>query len=128
MRAAKLRHVGAAIEDVDYRTPRQLDREQVLSRRLKLLFRTGFLDRPLSQNAKSRLKPGTDPYVYALDREGARALNHKFGGSLAEQGWKYKNAKLSVTSIEHHLETSRFVGGLSSSNAARLRSSMAGMP
>ena len=27
MRAAKLRHVGAAIEDIDYRTPRQLDRE-----------------------------------------------------------------------------------------------------
>jgi DNA replication protein DnaC len=27
MRAAKLRHVGAAIEDVDYRTPRQLDRD-----------------------------------------------------------------------------------------------------
>jgi DNA replication protein DnaC len=27
MRAAKLRHVGAAIEDVDYRAPRQLDRE-----------------------------------------------------------------------------------------------------
>lgn len=93
--------------------------EQVLSRRLKLLFRTGFLDRPLSQNAKSRLKPGTDPYVYALDREGARALNHKFGGSLAKQGWKYKNAKLSVTSIEHHLETSRFVGGLAVSAQSR---------
>ena len=27
MRAAKLRHVGATIEDVDYRTPRQLDRD-----------------------------------------------------------------------------------------------------
>ena len=27
MRAAKLRHVGASIEDVDYRTPRQLDRD-----------------------------------------------------------------------------------------------------
>jgi len=27
MRAAKLRHVGAAIEDVDYRAPRQLDRD-----------------------------------------------------------------------------------------------------
>ena len=27
MLAAKLRHVGAAIEDVDYRTPRQLDRD-----------------------------------------------------------------------------------------------------
>ena len=27
MRAAKLRHAGAAIEDVDYRTPRQLDRD-----------------------------------------------------------------------------------------------------
>jgi DNA replication protein DnaC len=27
MRAAKLRQVGAAIEDVDYRAPRQLDRE-----------------------------------------------------------------------------------------------------
>ena len=27
MRAAKLRHVGAAIEDVDHRTPRQLDRD-----------------------------------------------------------------------------------------------------
>ena len=27
MRAAKLRHVGASIEDVDYRTPRRLDRD-----------------------------------------------------------------------------------------------------
>lgn len=27
MRAAKLRHVGAAVEDVDYRAPRQLDRD-----------------------------------------------------------------------------------------------------
>jgi len=27
MRAAKLRHVGASIEDVDYRAPRQLDRD-----------------------------------------------------------------------------------------------------
>ncbi|MGK7296053.1 MAG: IS21-like element helper ATPase IstB [Candidatus Wenzhouxiangella sp. M2_3B_020] len=27
MRAAKLRHVGASVEDVDYRTPRQLDRD-----------------------------------------------------------------------------------------------------
>ena len=26
MRAARLRHVGAAIEDVDYRTPRKLDK------------------------------------------------------------------------------------------------------
>ncbi|WP_171061020.1 ATP-binding protein, partial [Poseidonocella sp. HB161398] len=26
MRAAKLRHVGACIEDVDFRTPRKLDR------------------------------------------------------------------------------------------------------
>ncbi len=26
MRSAKLRHVGAAIEDVDYRTPRKLDK------------------------------------------------------------------------------------------------------
>jgi len=26
MRAAKLRHIGAAIEDVDFRTPRKLDR------------------------------------------------------------------------------------------------------
>jgi len=32
MRAAKLRHVGAAIEDVDYRAPRKLDRD--LFRRL----------------------------------------------------------------------------------------------
>lgn len=32
MRAAKLRHVGASIEDVDYRAPRRLDRE--LFRRL----------------------------------------------------------------------------------------------
>jgi DNA replication protein DnaC len=34
MRAAKLRQVGAAIEDVDYRAPRQLDRE--LCRQLAL--------------------------------------------------------------------------------------------
>ena len=33
MRAAKLRHVGAAIEDVDYRTPRQLDRDLFRSSR-----------------------------------------------------------------------------------------------
>ncbi len=26
MRAARLRHIGAAIEDVDFRTPRKLDR------------------------------------------------------------------------------------------------------
>ena len=28
MRSAKLRHIGAAIEDVDFRTPRKLDRAQ----------------------------------------------------------------------------------------------------
>ena len=28
MRSAKLRHVGAAVEDVDFRTPRKLDRSQ----------------------------------------------------------------------------------------------------
>ena len=28
MRSAKLRHIGAAVEDVDFRTPRKLDRTQ----------------------------------------------------------------------------------------------------
>ena len=28
MRTAKLRHIGAAVEDVDFRTPRKLDRTQ----------------------------------------------------------------------------------------------------
>ncbi|WP_299211970.1 replication-relaxation family protein [uncultured Tateyamaria sp.] len=85
---------------------------QVISRRLKLLFRTEHIARPINQNVKNRLRPGTDPYVYAIARNGAAALRKKFAAQIPTSGWTYKNAQLSLTAIEHQLDTSRFVTNL----------------
>jgi len=82
---------------------------QVISRRLKLLFHTQHLDRPISQNIKNRLKPGTDPYVYAISKNGAAALRAKFGTDVSPTGWRYKNNQLTAATIEHQLEASRFM-------------------
>lgn len=83
--------------------------DQVISRRLGRLFRTEHLDRPLNQNVKNRLKPGTDFFVYALAKEGARVLRDRFDAPISVGRWTEKNAKLAVSTIEHYLETSRFV-------------------
>ena len=82
---------------------------QVISRRLRRLFDTDHLDRPLSQNHGNRLTPGTDHFIYALARLGARRLQ-KIDPQVPEPvRWTQKNAELKPLSIEHHMAITRFM-------------------
>jgi Replication-relaxation len=83
--------------------------DQVISRRLNRLWKNEFLDRPVAQNIKSTLTPGSDYLVYALAREGARFLRTQHGIETAPERWSHKNAKLRPQSIQHHLSTTRLL-------------------
>lgn len=82
---------------------------QVLSRRLRRLWETEFLDRPIQQSRRAMLREGSDPLVYALAREGARFLRDEYSLDLSPDRWSQKNRELKPLSIQHHLATTRFM-------------------
>lgn len=83
--------------------------EQVIRRRLKLMFDAQFLDRLGQANTRLHEKRGSFPEAYALAREGARVLRDRFGADIPIERWTQKNRELRSRSIHHMLETSRFM-------------------
>ena len=82
---------------------------QVLSRRLNRLWQNEYLDRPVAQNIKSTVKPGSQYLVYALGREGARYLRDQQAPVSDPQRWSAKNKTLKPQTVQHHLSKTRFM-------------------
>jgi len=79
-----------------------------LSRRLTLLFRAGYLGRPLAQIDRFQ-EGGSQPLTYGLDRLGARFLKEKKGVSIGETDWKTRNRAFKRENLEHTLATASFL-------------------
>lgn len=92
--------------------------EQKFSKRLRDLYRAGFLER-IEQHARRRPGGGSYPLIYALARQGARHLQTTYGSRVNPSRLTQKNAELKAWSIEHTLATTRFMVGLE--RAARKR-------
>lgn len=83
--------------------------EQGLGRRLNKLRLAHYIDRPRQQTEKPRTEGGSDPAIYALDYRGAERLRDVHGSSVVTSGWKQKNAEIRGRSIQHTLNTTRFL-------------------
>ncbi len=88
--------------------------DQVLSRRLNRL-RKGpdpFLHRLPQALNRLRFRQGSDPQVYAIANQGARALRAYRGVAVPAERWTQKNRELQPTTIAHDLAVSRFMARL----------------
>jgi hypothetical protein len=79
-----------------------------ISRRLTLLFRNEFLDRPMAQIDRFR-DGGSRPLVYGLGNAGARFLKEQLGTSIGATDWRSRNKTYTRESLEHTLAVSRFL-------------------
>lgn len=79
-----------------------------LSRRLTLLFRNEFLDRPLAQVDRYR-EGGSKPLVYGLGNAGARYLKEALGTPIGKTDWRSRNRTYTRESLDHTLAVSRFL-------------------
>jgi hypothetical protein len=79
-----------------------------LSRRLTLLFRAGYLGRPLAQINRFQ-EGGSQPLVYGLDRLGARFLKEETGAAIGETDWKARNRAFKRENLDHTLATASFL-------------------
>lgn len=85
------------------------DSQQVVLRRLQLLFHHGYLDRPLAQlNWYAR---GSQPMVYALGSRGAKTLAVDASRNAGVR-WDTKNGRLSRVHLEHTLAVADVMVGL----------------
>jgi hypothetical protein len=79
-----------------------------LSRRLTLLYRAGYLDRPPAQI--DRYKQGGSQFlVYGLDTLGARFLKEQRGVSIGSADWRSRNSTYTRENLDHALAVSRFL-------------------
>ena len=78
-----------------------------LSRRLTLLFRNEYLDRPIAQIDRYRVG-GSQPLVYGLGAAGARYLK-KHGTPIGKTDWRSRNRTYTRENLEHTLAVSRFL-------------------
>lgn len=79
-----------------------------LSRRLTLLYRAGYLDRPISQIDRYRAG-GSKALVYGLDAAGARYLKEQFGTSIGATDWRARNRSFVRENLDHTLAVSKFM-------------------
>lgn len=79
-----------------------------LSRRLTLLFRNEFLDRPLAQIDRYRTG-GSQSLVYGLGTAGARYLKEKLGTPIGKTDWRSRNRTYTRENLDHTLMVSRFL-------------------
>ncbi|HEY1615606.1 MAG TPA: replication-relaxation family protein [Rhizomicrobium sp.] len=84
---------------------RSVDR---VSRRLTLLFRNEYLDRPLAQVDRFR-EGGSQPLVYGLGKIGARFLKEKVGMAIGATDWRSRNRTYVRENLDHVLATSHFL-------------------
>lgn len=73
-----------------------------LSRRLTLLYRAGYLDRPIAQIDRYG-QGGSQAMVYGLDDGGARFLKEKCGVSIGGANWRVRNRAFGRQNLEHTL-------------------------
>jgi hypothetical protein len=79
-----------------------------LSRRLTLLFRAGYLDRPVAQIDRFK-QGGSQSLVYGLDTAGARYLKEHCGVKVGTADWKSRNRSYTRENLDHTLDVARFM-------------------
>lgn len=79
-----------------------------LSRRLTLLYRAGYLDRPIAQIDRYK-QGGSQSIVYGLDTAGARYLKETFGVAIGSVDWRSRNRSYTRENLNHTLEVARFM-------------------
>lgn len=72
-------------------------------RRLEVLFRCGYLDRPKAQLVYYA-KAGSEPLVYALARKGAQVLAETGTDTTESYRWTLKNKRVGQVHVQHTLE------------------------
>jgi hypothetical protein len=82
--------------------------EDRLSRRLMLLYRAGFLDRPVAQIDRYQ-QGGSRSMVYGLDAAGARYLKETCGVAIGGADWKSRNRSYTRENLDHTLAITRFM-------------------
>src|SRR3569833_1851852 len=89
-----------------------------LSRRLMLLYRNRYLDRPIAQIDRFR-GGSSQPLVYGLDNAGARYLAEIAGRPPASTDWKARNRSYTRENLDHTLAVTRFMVDLELACRAR---------
>lgn len=79
-----------------------------ISRRLTLLFRNEFLDRPVAQIDRFG-EGGSRPLVYGLGNAGARFLKERRATPIGKTDWRSRNKTFTRESLDHTLAVSRFL-------------------
>jgi hypothetical protein len=102
---AVYRHRFVRADDLYRLIGRSPDR---LSRRLTLLFRNEYLDRPIAQIDRYRAG-GSQPLVYGLGAAGARYLKGKVGAPIGKTDWRSRNRTYTRDNLEHTLAVARFL-------------------
>lgn len=82
--------------------------EQVIRRRLRLMYHVGYLDRPRRQ-IKPFSPDGSDPLVYALGNKGIELLVRNFNIHPSRVDWTSKNREVSQPHIDHDLLVAHFM-------------------
>lgn len=79
-----------------------------LSRRLTVLYRAGFIDRPIAQIDRFG-RGGSQALVYGLDTAGARYLKETLGVPIGVANWRSRNRSYTRENLDHTLAASRFM-------------------
>lgn len=99
------RHRFIRAEDLYRLLGRSPDR---LSRRLTLLYRAGFLDRPIAQIDRYK-QGGSQSLVYGLGNAGARYLKEATGVPIGSADWRSRNRTFTRENLDHTLAVTRFM-------------------
>lgn len=86
-------------------------------RRLELLFRCGYLDRPRAQLVYYG-KAGSEPLVYALARKGAQILAETEHDSSEAYRWTLKNKRVGQLHVQHTIEAADILVKLATATKA----------
>jgi hypothetical protein len=87
-------------------------------RRLELLFRCGYLDRPRAQLVYYA-KAGSEPLVYALGRLGAKALAGSPKETHEAHRWTHKNKRVGQVHVQHTIEAADILVRLETETRSR---------
>lgn len=82
---------------------------QVILRRLGLLYHNHYLDRPKEQIINYRAGSGSSPMVYGLGNQGALLLANEFNIPHAKVDWTSKNREVKTVFLEHTLLVANFM-------------------
>ena len=80
-----------------------------LSRRLTLLFRAEYLDRPPSQIDRFKEGGGSQSMVYGLGAKGAKYLKERVGTPIGATDWRSRNRTYTRDNLDHTLAVSTYL-------------------